>query len=472
MSSTAQPLRESTSFLASLREAILGSSHRDYTEGSISRAITLLAVPMVLEMAMESLFGIVDVFFVAHLGADAVATVGLTESLITPLFAIALGLSMGTTAIVARRVGEKHPSAAAVAAVQALILGVAISAVVGITGFLFAPKLLAAMGASESIIRTGSGYTRTLFGGSATIFFLFLINAVFRGSGDPSIAMRSLWLANLINIVLNPCLILGLGPFPAMGVTGSAIGTTIGRGVGVMYQLWHLTHGSGRVHIHREQMRVDWAVMKRLIQLSIGGTIQYFIGVSSWIVLVRVAASFGSAAIAGYTLAIRIIIFGLLPSWGMSNAAATLVGQNLGAKKPDRAERSVWLTGFYNMCFLGLLGLVFIFFARPIVSIFTNDSAVIAIAASALRTISYGYVFYAYGMVMVQSFNGAGDTRTPTIINLFCYWMWQLPLAYWLAFRAGFGVNGVFIAVAAAESALAIAGMLAFRRGKWKTIKV
>ena len=471
MSTTAQPLRENNSFWASLREAIFGGQ-RDYTEGSISRAITLLSIPMVLEMAMESLFGVVDVFFVAHLGSDALATVALTESLITPLFAIALGLSMGTTAIVARRIGEKQPEEAAVAAVQSILLGVVISAVVAVAGVVFAPTLLALMGGSESVVRTGTGYARMIFGGSATIFFLFLINAVFRGAGDASIAMRSLWLANLINILLNPCLIMGLGPFPELGVTGSAVGTTIGRGVGVIYQLWHLTKGQGRVHVHREQMRLNVEVMMRILRLSIGGTIQYFINVASWIALVRMAAMFGSAAIAGYTLAIRIIIFGILPSWGMSNAAATLVGQNLGAKKPDRAERSVWLSGFYNMCFLGGLGLVFILFARPIVNIFTTDPEVAGIAAATLRTISYGYVFYAYGMVIVQSFNGAGDTNTPTIINFFCYWLWQIPLAWWLAFHTPLGLNGIFVAIAIAESTLAIVGVLAFRRGKWKTIEV
>lgn len=466
MSSAAQP-----SLWSQLREVMLGGQ-RDYTEGSISRAITLLSVPMVLEMSMESLFGIVDVFFVAHLGADAVATVGLTESLITPLFAVALGLSMGTTAIVARRIGEKDPAAAAVAAVQGLFAGLAVAVVTGTVGLIFAPKLLALMGASDSIIRTGSNYSRTILGGSASILFLFLINAVFRGAGDPSIAMRTLWLANLINIVLNPCLILGLGPFPHLGVTGSAVGTTIGRSAGVLFQLWMLSRGSSRIHIRWPDLRIDWEVMRRLVRLSIGGMFQYFINVASWIALVRMTSSFGSAAVAGYTLAIRIIVFGILPSWGMSNAAATLVGQNLGARKPDRAEKSVWLAGFYNMCFLGSLGLIFIFFARPIVGIFSGESEVVEAAVSALRMISYGYVFYAYGMVIVQSFNGAGDTRTPTIINLFCYWLWQVPLAWSLAFHTPLGVQGVFIAIAVAESTMAVVGLLVFRRGAWKLVQV
>lgn len=471
MSSTSQPLRETDSLWSSLRQALAGA-RRDYTQGSISRAITLLAIPMVLEMAMESLFGIVDVFFVAHLGSDALATVALTESLIMPLFAVALGLSMGTTAIIARRIGEKDEGQASIAAVQSILLGLAVSAAVGVAGYLLAPKLLRAMGATESIIHIGQGYTRTILGGSATIFLLFLINAVFRGAGDPSIAMRSLWLANLINIVLNPCLILGLGPFPALGVTGSAIGTTIGRGTGVLYQLWCLRRGAGRIHIRREDIRVDWQVMWRLIRLSTGGTVQYFINVASWIALVRMAASFGSTAIAGYTLAVRIIIFGILPSWGMSNAAATLVGQNLGAKRPDRAEQSVWKAGFFNMCFLGGLGLIFIIFAPFIVRLFTNDPGVVAISATMLRTVSYGYVFYAYGMVIVQSFNGAGDTRTPTIINLFCYWLWQIPLAYLLAFHTSLGITGVFWAITVAESTMAVVGVLVFRRGKWRTVQV
>lgn len=471
MTTTVQTVREPSTFWSSLRDAICGARF-DYTQGSITRAITLLAVPMVLEMVMESLFGIVDVFFIAHLGADAVATVGLTESLITPLFAIALGLSMGTTAIVARRIGEKRPEEASVAAAQSLIVGVVLSAIVGVTGFLAAPHLLRLMGASDSIIRMGSGYTRTIFGGSATIFFLFLINAVFRGAGDASIAMRALWLANLINILLNPCLILGLGPFPRLGVTGSAIGTTIGRGTGVLFQLWMLSNGRARIRLRLSEIRADFAIMSRLIRLSIGGMLQYFVNVASWIALVRMAAMFGSAAIAGYTLAIRIIVFGILPSWGMSNAAATLVGQNLGAKQPDRAERSVWMSGFYNMLFLGTLGLVFIVFARPVVGIFTTDAAVIGIASATLRYVSYGYLFYAYGMVIVQSFNGAGDTLTPTIINLFCYWMFQIPLAWWLAFRARLGVSGIFLALAIAESVMAVVAMLAFRRGTWKRIRV
>lgn len=471
MSTTVQTVRDSSAFWPTLRDAVLGARF-DYTQGSTSRAIVLLAVPMVLEMIMESLFGVVDVFFIAHLGADAVATVGLTESLLTPLFAIALGLSMGTIAIVARRTGEKRPEEASAAAAQAIIIGAIIAVAFGVAGFVMAPRLLQAMGASDSILKTGSGYTRTIFGGCGTIFFLFLINGVFRGSGDAALAMRTLWLANLINILLNPCLILGLGPFPALGVTGSAVGTTIGRGSGVLFALWMLSSGRSRVRLKLSQIRVDFELMKKLIRLSAGGIMQYFINVASWIALVRMTATFGSTAIAGYTLAIRIIIFGILPSWGMSNAAATLVGQNLGAKQPDRAERSVWLAGFYNMLFLGGLGLVFILFARPIVQIFTTDPGVIDMAARTLQTVSYGYVFYAYGMVVVQSFNGAGDTFTPTVINFFCYWFWQIPLAWWFAFHTSMGVYGLPVAIAIAQSTLAIVGAITFRRGTWKQKRV
>jgi putative MATE family efflux protein len=379
---------------------------------------------------------------------------------------------MGTTAIVARRIGEKRPEEAAKAAAQSLIVGIGVSAAIGIAGFVLAEDLLRLMGAADSVISMGSGYTRTILASSATIFFLFLINAVFRGAGDAAIAMRTLWLANLINIILTPCLILGIGPFPRMGVTGSAVATAIGRGIGVLYQLWILSNGRGRVHLALLEIRPDFEVMSKLIRLSIGGMLQYLINVASWIVLVRMVAVFGSAAIAGYTLAIRVIVFGILPSWGMSNAAATLVGQNLGARQPERAEKSVWLTGFYNMVFLGGLGLVFIIFARPIISIFTQDPAVIDVGVVTLRYVSYGYVFYGYGMVIVQSFNGAGDTYTPTLINLFCYWLWQIPLAWWLAFHTALGASGIFLAIAISESTTAVVGMLAFRRGTWKTREV
>ena len=458
--------------LATIRDAVLGDPHRDFTEGSIARAITMLAIPMVLEMMMESLFAVVDVFWVAHLGSDAVATVGFTESLLTLLYAVALGLSIATAATVARRIGEKNPEAAGEVAVQSVLLGLIVAVIVGVSGGLLAPKLLRAMGASDSVLATGTGYARAIYSGSGTVLLLFLINAVFRGAGDAALAMRVLWTANIINILLNPCLIFGLGPFPRLGVAGSGIGTTIGRGTGVILQLWLLTHGKSRVAVHFRQFRLQPALMLRLIRLSLGGMFQNFIGMASWIALVRMTAVFGSAAIAGYTLALRLILFALLPSWGMANAAATLVGQNLGAQKPDRAEKSVWRAGFYNMVFLGLVAIAFVAFAGPIVRIFTDDPAVVSMASATLRVVSYGYIAYAWGMVVVQSFNGAGDTVTPTILNLICFWLWQIPLAWFLAFKAGIGPSGVFASIAISNATFAILGILAFRRGKWKERRV
>jgi putative MATE family efflux protein len=454
-----------------LREAVVGSQ-QDFTEGSIGRAIFLLAVPMVLEMMMESLFGVINVFWVAHLGKEATATVGITESLLTMVFAVAMGLSMATTATVARRIGEKDHHGASVAAVQAIILGVVTSIPVGIIAIVFAPQMFRLMGASEGVINNGAGYAQIILGGNVVIMQLFLINAVFRGAGDASIAMTVLWIANVINIILDPCLIFGLGPFPKLGVTGSAIATTIGRGVGVLFQLWVLFGQRGRVKLQRSGVRLDFKVMSRMLRISLGGMFQFLVATASWLGLLRIIAVFGDAAIAGYTVALRIIIFAILPSWGMSNAAATLVGQNLGAQKPARAERSVWVTGFANMCFLGAVAIVFIVFDEQLIGIFTTDPAVVPYGVSCLRFISYGYIFYAYGMVMVQSFNGAGDTNTPTLINLGCYWLFQIPLAYSLAIPLGFGAKGVFVAITIAESLLAVVSMIVFRRGKWKTLTV
>jgi putative MATE family efflux protein len=456
---------------SSLREAVMGTS-QDFTEGSIARAILLLAVPMVLEMSMESLFGVVDVFWVSRLGADAVATVGLTETALTLVFVIALGLSMGATALVARRIGEKDERAAGLVAVQAIIVGLVVSGVIAVFGYLFAPNLLHVMGGSDSVVKLGSGYTRMILSGSATIFLLFLINAVFRGAGDAAIAMRVLWIANLVNIGLNPCLIFGLGPFPRLGVTGSAVGTTIGRGVGVLLQLWVLTSGRGRLAVHASQLRADFLIMWRLIRLSLNAMFQYMVQMASWVGMVRIIASFGSGATAAYTVAFKVIIFAILPSWGMSNAAATLVGQNLGAGKPARAESSVWRTGLYNMLFLGVIGLVFIVFAPRIIALFTTDPVVAPLAVSALRLFSCGNISYSYGMVITAAFNGAGDTATPTILNLICFWLCQIPLAWALAFHTGLGPNGVYAAVVVSDSLLAVLGILLFRRGKWKQVKV
>src|SRR5579864_3267740 len=454
-------------FWSFLREAVVGTK-QDFTEGSIGRAIVLLAVPMVLEMSMESLFGVVDMFWVAHLGADAMATVGLTESALTVLFVIALGLGMGATALVARRIGEKDEEAAAIVAVQAIAVGLLVSAVTAIIGYSYAPDLLRLMGGSESVVRIGTGYTRMILAGSATIFLLFLINAVFRGAGDAVTAMRALWLANIVNICLNPCLIFGLGPFPRLGVTGSAVGTTIGRGIGVAFQLWILLSGRGRLVVRRSHWRLNLGVMVRLVRLSMNAIFQYFVQMASWIAVVRIIATFGSAAAAANTLAIKIIVFAILPSWGMSNAAATLVGQNLGAGKPERAELAVWRTGFYNMLFLGSVGLVFIAFAERIIGWFTSDPAVAPIAVSGLRLLSYGYVSYAYGMVVTAAFNGAGDTATPTLLNLISFWLFQIPIAWLLAFHTGLGPRGVFVAVVIGDSLLALLAILCFRRGKWK----
>ncbi|HLJ46784.1 MAG TPA: MATE family efflux transporter [Bryobacteraceae bacterium] len=451
----------------SLREAIAGS-HQDYTEGSIGRAIVLLAVPMVLEMCMESLFGVVDIFWVAHLGSDAIATVALTESALSVLFAVALGLSMAATAIVARRIGEKNAEAAGVVAVQAIVIGLIVSAITGYLGVAFAPGLLKIMGGSPSVVEIGTGYTRMILGGSVTIFLLFLINAVFRGAGDAATAMRALWIANIVNICLNPCLIFGLGPFPRLGVTGSAVGTTIGRGMGVLFQLWILVHGTGRIRVGVSDLRLDGKVLWNLVRLSLGGTFQYLVQMASWIGVIRIVASFGSAAVAANTLAIKIIIFAILPSWGMSNAAATLVGQNLGAKQPDRAEKSVWRTGFYNMLFLGGIGILFVIFAGPLISIFTTDPSVKPLAVASLRFLSYGYISYAYGMVTTAAFNGAGDTVTPTLLNLVSFWLVQIPLAYVLSFHTAFEVKGVFVAIVVADSVLALLGVILFRRGSWK----
>jgi putative MATE family efflux protein len=452
---------------SSIREAIRGS-HQDFTTGSLNRAILLLAIPMVLEMVLESLFAVVDVFWVGRLGADAVATVGLTESLLSLVFAVGLGLSLSTTAMVARRIGEKDPSGAAVAGVQAIVLGLVFSAAVGIPCFFLAPQLLHLMGASPQIVAVGSGYTRIALGGSGAILMLFLNNAIFRGAGDAAIAMRLLWVSNIINLILDPCLIFGWGPFPKLGVTGAALATLTGRTIGVLYQFYRLLRGSERIRILRHQLRLDLGVLLRLLRVSLTGILQFAIAHTSWIGLVRIISIFGSAALAGYTIAIRIVIFVLLPSWGLSNAAATLVGQNLGAKQPERAETSVWRTGFYNMLFLGGIGLVFTLFAEPIVRLFTQDPLVVPLAASCLRIISYGNVAYAYGMVMLQAFNGAGDTVTPTFVHLFGFWFLEIPLAYCLAIPMGMRSNGAFIAIVVAEAAIAVAGILLFRQGRWK----
>jgi putative MATE family efflux protein len=466
VSSTPQP-----SLWSSVREALHGT-HQDFTSGNLNRAILLLAIPMVLEMVLESLFAVVDVFWVGRLGADAVATVGLTESLLSLVFAVGLGLSLSTTAMVARRIGEKDPQGAAVAGAQAIFLGFGVSLLVGIPSFVYAADLLRLMGASPSIVVTGSGYARIALGGSGVLLFLFLNNAIFRGAGDAAIAMRLLWVSNIINLILDPCFIFGLGPFPKLGVTGAALATFTGRSIGVLYQFYRLLRGTERIRILRSQIRVQWDVLFRLLRVSLTGILQFAIAHTSWIGLVRIISVFGSAALAGYTIAIRILIFILMPSWGLSNAAATLVGQNLGARQPERAQISVWRTGFYNMLFLGAVGVFFLVFATPVVRLFTQDPGVVPLAASCLRILSYGNIGYAYGMVMLQAFNGAGDTVTPTVVNFFGFWLLEIPLAYFLALRTGMHEKGAYVSIVVAECAIALAGVLLFRRGTWKGQKI
>lgn len=460
-----------SSFWSDIRSAVAGTD-MDFTEGPLGRAILILSIPMVLEMSMESLFGIVDVFFVSRLGADAVATVGLTEAMLTIVFSVAIGLSMATTAMVARRYGEKHLAAASKAAVQSIYLGVVISVPVMLAGLFMAPTLLRWLGASDGIIATGSGYGIWMLGGNLTIVLLFLNNAIFRGAGDAVSAMRALWLANIINILLDPCLLFGLGPFPELGLTGAAVATNIGRGFGVVYQFYLLFNGKGRIALRWKEFLPDWSIMSSLIRVSIGGIAQFVIAHASWLGLVRLISLFGSSALAGYTVALRIIIVAILPSWGMSGAAATLVGQSLGAGKPDRAEASVWLTARWNMLLLLAVAVVFIVFADPMIRFFSDDPEVIQFGIACLTLVSIGYPAYAWGMVLVQAFNGAGDTRTPTIINFFCYWFFQIPLAYLLAVPLGFGADGVFLAITIAESIISVVGVLVFRRGRWKEQRI
>lgn len=460
---------EAVSFWTIVRESVRGEVHHDFTVGPIGRAVLLLAVPMVLEVVLESVFAVADIFWVSRLGPDAVASVGLTESLLTIIYALAMGLGIGATAVVARRIGEKDPEGAARAAVQALALALLVSVVLGTAGALLAPRLLALMGASPGVIETGRGYATIMLGGEAAIIVLFVANAIFRGAGDAAIAMRVLWLANIINIVLGPLLIFGPGPFPALGVTGAAIATTTGRSIGAIYALTRLFRQASRIPVGRRHLRVDVGVMRQILRLSGSATLQNLIGMASWIGLVRILAGYGSEALAGYTIAVRLIIFALLPSWGLSNAAATMVGQSLGARKPERAERAVWQAGAYNARFLVAVGILFFVAAPLILRAFTSDPVVSDYAVHCLRIVALGYPLYAYGMVLTQSFNGAGDTWTPTWLNLLCFWIFEIPLAWGLSGPAGFGPSGVFWAIMASFSLLALASAVLFRRGRWKT---
>jgi putative MATE family efflux protein len=456
---------------SSIREALRGS-HQDYTTGSLNRSILLLAIPMVLEMVLESLFAVVDTFWVGRLGANAVATVGLTESILALVFAIGMGVSMSTTAMVARRIGEKDPEDAAISAVQAIVLGLLISLALGIPAGIEAPRLLSLMGASPAIVSTGSGYTRIALGGCGAIIMLFLNNAIFRGAGDAAIAMRLLWVSNIINFILDPCFIFGLGPFPHLGVTGAALATFTGRSIGVLVQFYWLLRGTERIHILARHLYLNVPVLWRLLRISLTGILQFAIANASWIGLVRIVSLFGSAAVAGYTVAIRVVMFFLLPAWGLSNAAATLVGQSLGARDPRRAEQAVWRTGLYNMLFLGALGVVFVIYARPVVALFVDDPAVVAIGARALRTFACGNIAYAWVMVLLQAFNGAGDTLTPTFVNLFGFWVLELPLAWWLATGTKLRAEGAFLSVVIAECSIAAASLILFRQGRWKKTRI
>ncbi|MBZ4398444.1 MATE family efflux transporter [Myxococcus sp. AS-1-15] len=458
-------------FWASLKEAMHGTE-KDLTGLPVKRAIFLLAVPMVLEMVMESIFAVVDVFFVGRLGADAVATVGLTESLLTIIYAAAAGLSIGATALVSRRIGEKNPEQAARTAVQAIGLGVFLAIPLAVGGVVFSRSLLELMGGEPWVLEHGVRYTQVMLGGMGTVLLLFLINAIFRGAGDAAIAMRVLWLANAINIVLAPMLIFGVGPFPELGVMGAAVATTFGRGCGVVYQIYRLARGGGRLRVRWEHVRLELGTMLSMLRLSGAGTAQSLVNTTSWVVLARIVSTFGSQAVAGYTIAMRIVLFALLPSWGLANAAATMVGQSLGARQPERGEQAVWTAGRINAVFLGSLGVLFVAFAQPLVGTFSPDPVVVDHGSHALRIISGGFLFYAFGMVLTQSFNGAGDTTTPTLINVFCFWILELPLAWVLSGPLKMGPSGVFLSLTVAFSVLAVLAALLFRRGRWKLRQV
>ena len=454
---------------STVKQAIRGA-RVDYTDETLERAVVLLAIPMVLEMMMESIFVVVDAYWVSSLGPDAVATVGMTEALMTIVYALAAGIARATSAMVARRIGEKTPERAAGTATQALLLSVGIASVIGLVGALLGPQLLTTMGGTPQLVATGGGFTRVMIGGSATVFLLFVCNSVFRSAGDAAIAMRTLWLANFLNIVLGPCFIFGLGPFPRMGVTGAAVATTIGRGIGVLYQLLQLMRRDGKIVIRRRHLRIDGPALRSLVRLASSVWIQTLISMTSWLGLIRLLAPFGSVVVAGYTLAMRVVTFATLPAWGLANAAATMVGQNLGAGKPERAERAVWIAARYNVLFLGTAGVAFLVVPGPIIGLFHGGPDVIAAGTTALRTFAPGFPLFAAAMVFIGAFNGAGDTWVPTLINTFCFWLWEIPLAGVLAYTLGQHETGVFIAVTVAFSTMALASVILFRRGRWKTM--
>jgi putative MATE family efflux protein len=450
-----------------VREA-LQDNEEDFTSGPIRRALGLLAIPMMLEMAMESIFAVVDIAFVSRLGTDAIAAVGITEALVTVLYGTAIGLGVGLTAMISRRIGAQDVRGAAEVTGQAIWIGALLSVIIGIAGVAYARDLLEIMGASEGVIEQGAGFTAVLLGGSVTIIYLFLLNAAFRGAGDATVALRSLWLANGINIVLDPCLIFGLGPFPEMGVTGAAVATTIGRGIGVIYQLWYLMNGRGRIEFHIRYLKFNLTLALRMIRISLGGIGQFLVATASWIAVMRIVSIYGSSAIAAYTIALRMMEFVFLPAWGLGNAAATLVGQNLGANKPDRAEKSAWQAAKLNAIFMTGTGIFLLVFAEFITGLFSAEPDVLRWGTSCLQILSVGFPMYAVGMVVVQALNGAGDTTTPVILNLICFWLLQIPLAFWLATGTSLGPNGAFIAIVVAESLLTVLAAIVFRKGTWK----
>jgi putative MATE family efflux protein len=458
-------------FYRNVVESVSGTE-QDFTEGKLSRAILLLSIPAVLEMIMESVFVVVDIFFVSRLGADAVATVGITESMITIVYAISIGLATATTSMVSRRMGEKNPDAASRVAFQAILTGIIVALIIGIPGAMYSGKLLGLMGASETIVTKMSGYATIMLAGNIVIMLLFIINAIFRSAGDAAVAMRVLWVGNIINIILDPCLIFGLGPFPELGVAGAAVATTTGRGIAVIYQFYLLFYGKKRIKLSFSNLKIDFKIIGKILKLSFGSIGQNLIGTTSWIALVRIISVFGSEVVAGYTIAIRIVSFILLPSWGISNAAATLVGQNLGAKKPDRAERAVMITGWANMILLGSIGALLVIIPAPFIKLFIHEPGVLKAGVECLRIVSIGFVAYGFGMVLVNSFNGAGDTSTPLKINIFAFWLIEIPLAWMLALNWGMNEEGVFVAIVIAESIMTITAWLVFRRGKWKLKEV
>lgn len=452
--------------------AAVTGKEKDFTTGSIRKAIFMLSIPMILEMVMEATFALVDIIFVSRIGTNAIATVALTESVITLIYAVAIGLSMAATAMVARRTGEKDLEGAKRTSVQVILLGIVVAVLIGTIGIIYPKEILALMGGEADMIEEGYGYTRILIGGNVTVVLLFLINAIYRGLGDASIAMKMLIISNGLNIILDPMFIFGFGPIPAFGVEGAAIATTTGRGFAVLCQLWVLFFGASRIRLVLKDIVLRLDLMWEIIKVSLGGIGQFLIATSSWVFLSRILAEFGSEVVAGYGLAIRVIMFTIMPAWGMSNAAATLVGQNLGAQQPDRAEKSVWKTGKYNAIFMGVISLTYLVLARAIMGWFSDDPAVIEAGALSLQIITAGYVFYAYGMVLIQSFNGAGDTKTPTVINFFCFWLFQLPLAYLLALELDYGPLGVYLAITIAETVIALISIWWFRKGKWKLVQV